>query len=266
MSLIGTLGEVQLADVLRVLASGRKTGLLTVAAAGREALLRLERGAVVHAVSGRLSGDPAVLDLFGWPDGQLSFVPDEKAVDPNVSRPLEVLVEEGLREGPLLHRMHAYFTSDRLVFQMAAQPPEGAVVMIGLTEWAVLRQLDGARELRELLPACGISREEAQRAIFALADAGFVEKLELHRTLRVLTLARGAAGAEVDARLEEDWRRSTHFADGVLRLEVRAGRDRAAVLGVTFRTGLARNVALSRATQAELGLKEGDEVSVRPAP
>ena len=265
MSLIGTLGEIPLADVLRLFATGRKTGLVTVAAAGRESLVRLEKGALVHAVSGRLSGEAAVLDLFGWTDGQLSFVPDDKTVDPNVTRPLEALIEEGLREGPLVHRMNAFFTSDRLVFQMAKDPPEGAICTIGTAEWSVLRVLDGQKELREVIVATGLDGLEVQRVLFALSEAGFLEKLELHRSLRAQAQSRGATGAEVDAKLEEEWRKSMRFALGVLRIEVRAGRDRSTTLVVAFRPGLARGLGLPKATLAELGLKEGDEVTVRPS-
>jgi uncharacterized protein DUF4388 len=266
MSLIGTLSEIPLADVLRLFASGHKSGLVTVAAAGREALLRLDKGRLVHAVSGRLAGEAAVLDLFGWTEGQLTFVPDEKVVEANVSGPLEALIEEGLREGPLLHRMNTFFNSDRLVFQMAASPPEGAICTMGTTEWSVLRVLDGRKDLREVIAAAGMGRLEVQRVLFALADAGFLEKLELHRTLRVQALARfGATGAEVDAKLEEEWRRSMRFSEGVLRVEVRAGRDRMAVLVVAFRPGLARQIGLPKATLAELGVREGDELTVRPA-
>ncbi len=269
MSLIGTLDEVRLADVLRLFGAGRKTGLLTVSAAGREALLRLDRGNLVHAACGRLAGDDAVIDLFGWTEGQLSFVPDEKPVDPNVTRSLHALIEEGQRDGPLLHRLHGFFTSDRLVFQMAPRLPEGATTMVGASEWAVLRQIDGQRELREVLASAGLPRRDVQRVLFSLTEAGFLEKLELHRTLKTQAPARfGSAAttaAEVDERLEEEWRRATRFALGVLRVEVRVSRDRSAILGVTFRAGLLRNVVLPRATLAELGLKEGDEVSVRPA-
>lgn len=265
MSLIGTLSEIPLADVLRLFASGRKSGLVSVAAAGREALLRLEKGVLVHAVCGRLSGPAAVVDVFGWTEGQLTFVPDEKSVDANVDRPLEALIEEGLREGPLAHRRNSFLTSDRLVFQMVERPPEGAVCMVGPSEWAVLRVLDGQKELRELSAAAGLEREEVERVLFALAEAGFLDKVELHRTLRVQSLARsGAAGVELDEKLEEEWRRSVRFALGVLRVEVRAGRDRSATLGVAFRPALVRHVALPKATLAELGLREGDEVSVRP--
>jgi hypothetical protein len=267
MSLIGTLDEIPLADVLRLFATGRKTGVLTVAASGREALVRLNHGAIVHAVSGRLAGDAAVLDLFGWTEGQLSFVPEERTVEANVTRAVEALIEMGLREGPLFHRMTAFFTSDRLVFQMVARPPEGVQVTMGAAEWAVLRTLDGQREFREVLEAAGVGRADAQRVIFNLAEAGFVERLELHRGLRAQAQGRfgTVAGAEVDEKLEGEWRRSMRFADGVLRVEVRAGRDRSVALGVAFRPSLARTIVLPRSTFTELGVKEGDEVSVRPA-
>ena len=49
MSLLGDLGEVQIGDVLRVFAASRKTGVLTVAGPGRQAVLHLQKGALVPA-------------------------------------------------------------------------------------------------------------------------------------------------------------------------------------------------------------------------
>jgi hypothetical protein len=264
MSLIGTLDEFPLADVLRLFATSRKTGLLTVAGPGREALVRFDKGTVVHALSGRLQGEVAIVDLFGWADGQLSFVPDEKVTDANVAKTLEDLIEEGVRDGKHRHRVHSFFTSDRLVFQWA-EPGETGEYLMGRSEWRVLRALDGERELREVVTACGLPLEEVQQLLFQLAEAGFVEKLELHKSLRVQAAGRGGAeGAEMDARIEDEWRKSLRFADGVLNVEVRAGRDRRTTLGVTFRPALVRNLVLPRGILGLLQVKEGDEVSVRP--
>jgi hypothetical protein len=266
MSLIGTLNDVRLADVLRLFGSTRKTGLLTATAPGREALVRLERGVVVNAVSGRLQGDDAVIDLFGWGDGQLTFVPEEKAVDRNVTKTVELLVEEGLRDGPTFHRMQEVMSSDRLVFQMAAQPPEDAICTLGPKEWGVLRVLDGLRDVREVVEASGQSRTEVARVLFALTEAGFLERLELARTLKAQALGRlGGAAAEVDGRLLAEWRRAARFADGVARIEVGVGRSRLAVVDVAFRPGLGRTVNLPRATIAELAVREGDDVIVKPS-
>ena len=79
MSLIGTLGEVKVADVLRLFADGHKSGILTLTAGTQQAVVRFHKGGIVHASAGRLQGDDAVLDLFGWTEGQLSFIPEDKA-------------------------------------------------------------------------------------------------------------------------------------------------------------------------------------------
>src|SRR5574341_1398297 len=150
MSLIGTLTEIKIADVLRLFAAGRKTGLLTATAKGAEAIVRFQKGAVVQAACGRLQGEDAVLDLFGWPDGQLTFVPEEKSVTPNVRRDVESLIAEGVRTGDRVHRLNQLIPTDRVVFQMAAGPANDDVrYSVGAAEWRVPRHLDGVMALGE---------------------------------------------------------------------------------------------------------------------
>src|SRR5437868_12299411 len=99
MSLIGTLDEMKIGEVLRLFADGQKTGILTVTAGSQQAVVRFHKGGIVHASAGRLSGDEAVLDLFGWKEGQLSFIPEEKGpTGPgNVTKDVGALVDEGQR-------------------------------------------------------------------------------------------------------------------------------------------------------------------------
>ena len=47
MSLLGDLGEVKIGDVLQVFSTSRKTGVLTVAAPGRQAVLHLQKAIAV---------------------------------------------------------------------------------------------------------------------------------------------------------------------------------------------------------------------------
>lgn len=266
MSLIGTLGEVKLADVLRLFAAGKKTGLLTVAADGQEAALRFEKGAIVHALSGRLHGEDAVLDLFGWKKGQLTFVPEEKTVTANVHRAVDALVLEGLREGERVHRMHELIPNDRVVFQLGPGPGEGAEAFpLTPPVWKVLRALDGARELREVVEASKLPRPEVMRTVAELAEHGFVERVEA-KPLRVQA-AHGLTRkdvAEVDERLESEWMKVPRFGRGVARVEVRSPGGRAVTVPVAFRSGLFRDVVLPRAAVADLGVHEGDDVLVRP--
>lgn len=266
MSLIGTLDEIKLADVLRLFASGRKTGVLKASTGERQALLNLRDGHVVHAESGRLLGEEAVFDLFGWQEGQLTFVPVEQPVAPNVDRDIESLIEEAQRVGASFHRRRNLIPSDRMCFQMGPPPAApDARVAVGPTEWAVLRCLDGLRDVRELVEATGLSRESVLDVLCALLDAGFLERVEPSRALRVQS--QGVFGkdeAGLDERVEQEWLKLARFGDGILRIEVRSRTGRRQTLPVSFRQGLFRDVHLPRAVLTSLGVREGDDVTVRP--
>jgi hypothetical protein len=268
MSLIGNLEEIKIADVLRLFASGRKTGRLTVTAEEDQTTLRFQRGVVVHAHAsqGRLTGEDAVLDLFGWKAGQLTFIPEEKTVTPNVTRGVDQLVLDGLRLGDVFHRMNEAIPSDRAVFQMSGGPAdEEKRLALGARDWRVLRLCDGSREVREVAEASKVARTEVMRLLFEAMEAGFVERVEPQKGLRAQ--AQGLFGkeqAEIDPRLDEEWRRLLHFARGVRRVEVRSGPGRSAALPAVFKAGLVREVHLPRNVFTELGLREGEDVSVKP--
>jgi hypothetical protein len=276
MSLIGTLSEIKLADVLRLFASGRKTGVLTASVPGQEAVLRIHKGVIVHAVSARLQGDEAVLDVFGWTDGQLTFVPEERAVAPNVTHGLEVLIFEGEQQGPTFHRMNSYIPSDNVVFQMA-MPREGARCSLGLEEWKVVRHIDSVRDVREIVEATGLSRGQVAKALFELGEAGFLEKVDLQKRLRAQASrafssfsllapdARTPDAVELEAKLHDEWRKAPRFNRGVLRVELRTlGYKKAATMPAVFRSGLARDVHLPRPLLQELSVREGEDLLVRP--
>jgi hypothetical protein len=266
MSQIGTLEDTRIADVLRLLAAGRKTGLLVVAAPKRRAQVHFQKGVVVHAVAGRCRGEEAVLDLFGWKQGQLSFVPKEQAVTPNVIRDVEALVEEGLRLGDSFHRMRQLVPSERVVFQMAPAPDDAEFrCSFGPGAWTVLRLLDGVRDLREVADAARLPRADVMQIAFELADRGLIERLDMLKSLRAQ--AQGLFGkdpATVDERLDDEWRRALRFAAGVFRVEVRSLAGRTLVVPVSYKPGLIRDIHLQRATLAELAVVEGENVNVRP--
>jgi hypothetical protein len=268
MSLIGNLEEIKIADVLRLFAQGRKSGRLIVTDDEEQSTLRFQKGAVVHAHAshGRLSGEDAVLDLFGWKAGQLTFVPEEGSVAPNVQRGVDLLIRDGLRRGDAFHRMNQAIASDRATFQMSGGPAdEQTLLSIRACDWRVLRLCDGSRDLRELVDAVKLPRSEVMRAVFEALEAGFLERVESQKGLRAQ--AQGLFGretAELDVQIEEEWRKLLHFGRGVHRVEVRSAAGRSATLRAAFRSGLIREVHLPRGVFGELGLRDGEDVQVKP--
>jgi hypothetical protein len=187
---------------------------------------------------------------------------------PNVARTLDALVLEGMRVGDTVHRMQALIPSDRVSFQMSAGPADAETrYSVGAAEWRVLRHLDGIRDLREVVEAARLPRAEVTKVIFEMAQAGFLERVEPQRSLRVQ--AQGLFGrdaAEVDERIDAEWRRIARCSGGVQRVEVRSLGGRIAQLPVVFRAGLIRDIHLPRAVLVALSLREGEELFVRPAP
>jgi hypothetical protein len=266
MSLIGTLGEIKLADVLQLFASTRKTGLLTVSGSEGQVSLRFHRGTLVYAASGRLQGDDAVLDLFGWKDGQMNFVPEDKEVTANVTGRIEAFVDEGPRVGERTHRMNLLIPTDRIVFQMKTEPPADVRYPVGATEWQVLRVLRDLVDVRQVVEASQLGRAEVLRVLFEMTEAGLLERVDVEKTLRVQALGRfGKDTAELDPRIEEEWKRVASLEAGVRLVEVSLAGKKPVLLGATFRAGLNREIHLPRTTLAELGLKGGEDVWVRPA-
>jgi hypothetical protein len=273
MSLIGTLNEIKLADVIRLFASTHKTGTLKVLAPDCEAVLGLREGTIVYASAGALAGDEAVLDLFGWKDGQLAFVADEAEALPNVTRGVDALILEGYT----LHRAQELIPNDQVVFQ-AAQRPIGADVRysIGPEEWRVIRLVDGVRNVREIATSARLRRPDVLRILCELNDAGFLERVEMHKTLRAQLqppfasfslLAPGVEAdevAELDEGLSQDWRKAQRFSRGVERIKVRSLNGKSVRLTVSFRPGTGRDIYLSRPALMKLGVREGDAVTVRP--
>ena len=270
MSLIGTLGEIKLADVLRLFATGKKSGLLTVADGAHQAQVRFQKGAIIHASAGRAQGQDVIFDLFGWKAGQLSFVPEERLVTPNISRDVDALIVEALKVGDSFHKMRELIPSDRVVFQMAEGPAEGKVYPVGRKAWSILRLADGVFDVAEIVDESELPRADVVQMLYELTQAGFLEKVDVLRMLRATSKGVSAKGllggdtAEVDERFDTEWRKVRRFENGALRIEIRTAARRSSPMSVSVRAGLVREVLLPRGLLSGLGLRDGDEVSVRP--
>jgi DNA-binding response OmpR family regulator len=69
----GRLQEVSLPEVLQIIEGGRKTGLLKVTAAGREARIYIREGQILDAELASYQGARVVYIVIGWVRGEFSF-------------------------------------------------------------------------------------------------------------------------------------------------------------------------------------------------
>ncbi|MBN2371795.1 MAG: DUF4388 domain-containing protein [Vicinamibacteria bacterium] len=266
MSMLGTLDEISVEQVLRMLIEGRKTGLLRVTDGNRQALIYMDLGRITHAAASRLEGKKAVWDIMGWQQGSVTFLAGDHPFEANVSESTPALIEEALREGGRFHRMREIISSDRLVFQLAAVPKDDQTRFeIGIREWRVIRAVDGVRDVRGVVEATQLSREETQAVLFELIERGFVERSEPPKALKTRTSRKlGREAIELSDSLLDDWKRGVRFTYGVFLVEARSPNGRNRRLSPQFAPGPPGEAGLSRDVFEDLSLQEGQEIYVRP--
>ena len=96
-SISGRLEQVSLPDVLQLLSSGSKTGMLMLSTTEQKAKVCLDKGRVINCLCDGIEGEDAFYKLLNWKDGEFSFRSDLPAMDPRISVPLDNLLLEGFR-------------------------------------------------------------------------------------------------------------------------------------------------------------------------
>ena len=101
-ALEGNLSHLDLPGVIQMLSQTRQTGALHVNAAAADGIIFFDAGEVVHAESGDLIGDPAVVMIVKSCDslekGVYKFVPGHAAMTRTVLRSVTELMLDALRE------------------------------------------------------------------------------------------------------------------------------------------------------------------------
>lgn len=87
MPLVGSLKELNLAALIQLNCQEMNEVKISLEYLGKEGAIYCSRGNVVHAVSGSLSGAPAVVDLLGWQGGNFRVQ--------NHTAPTEVTITQG---------------------------------------------------------------------------------------------------------------------------------------------------------------------------
>ncbi len=97
MSMRGNLHDMSVADLIQVNCQDRKTALLTIQSAGRQADIYFKDGNVVHAIMENQEGEEVVYQILSWEEGifnlQTGIEPPSTTIDRNWSG----LLMEGAR-------------------------------------------------------------------------------------------------------------------------------------------------------------------------
>lgn len=172
--LVGNLAQVSLVDVLKLLASGRQTGVLRLTDAASMGEIFVEDGNVVHAVTEGQMGEGAVYALMAWQRGNFSFAAEVPAPESSITMPTDRVLEEGSLHASEWREIKSVIPSADAVFRLSASGSDGAV-SLEPEEWQVLAKVDGERDVSEISEALTWDALLVSKVLLKLVRSGLLE-------------------------------------------------------------------------------------------
>jgi hypothetical protein len=173
-ALTGSLSQLPLVDLLKMLAAGGQSGHLGLSSGLDHGDLFLLQGELVHAESDIHVGEAAFARLVAWPSGQFRFEPQVLAPEKTIEKPLERLLAESARAASERDAIRKVVPNMDVVPRLVRKAP-GPSVTIEAVDWEILAILDGQSTAAELARERKADELDFARALYRLKLLGLVE-------------------------------------------------------------------------------------------
>ncbi len=176
----GTLSQMNLSEILKLLISGNKTGRLELTKENKKGNIYLKEGAILSVKWNKKSGVDALYELMTWMSGDFNFAPDipvdsidevgfDKGIQ-NIDEWSRIISEEW-------NSIRKIIPSIDMVFKMSTNktPKE---VNLRAEEWKALANINGTKSIAEIADGLGLSEFDISRIIYRLYKEGLIEETE----------------------------------------------------------------------------------------
>lgn len=172
MALLGTLAEFQVDDILVLLGSTKKTGVLAVEAPRRTGRVWVDAGHVVGAeMTGHSEAHDVVFELLRLPEGKFSFeagaAPSELMAPQDVSEVLAA-ARTRLTEWRDIERVVPSLAS---IVRLDAEAGGEPVLHITADDWKVIAAIGAGGPVKIVADKLGLAEFDACKAVKTVVDA-----------------------------------------------------------------------------------------------
>lgn len=173
MALLGTLAEFQVDDILVLLGTTKKTGVLVVESPRRSGRVWVDAGHVVGAeMAGHAEAHDVVFELLRLPEGKFSFE--------SGSAPAELMAPQDVAAvlAAARNRLAEWRDVERVVPSLASvvrlDPDAGGepVLHISAEDWKVVAAIGAGGPVKRVAEKLGLAEFDACKAVKAVVDAG----------------------------------------------------------------------------------------------
>ena len=172
--LTGSLAQLPLVDLLKMLAAGGQTGRLELTSGLDQGAVYLAHGELVHAESDMITGEAAFVRLAGWPSGQFRFDPQVQAPRRSIEKPMDRLLADSARAASEREALRRVVPNMDVVPRLAKKAP-GPTITIDGADWELLASVDGESTAAQMASARGIEDIDMAKTLYRLKLAGLVE-------------------------------------------------------------------------------------------
>ncbi|MDQ1437951.1 MAG: resuscitation-promoting factor RpfA [Acidimicrobiaceae bacterium] len=172
MALLGTLAEFQVDDVLVLLGTTKKTGVLAVEAPRRSGRVWVDAGHVVGAeMAGHTEAHDVVFELLRLPDGKFSFE--------SGSAPADLMAPQDVSDvlAAARSRLAEWRDIERVVPSLSSivslDPEAGGepVLHISADDWRIVAAIGAGGPVKLVADRLGLAEFDACKAVKAVVDA-----------------------------------------------------------------------------------------------
>jgi hypothetical protein len=173
-ALTGSLAQLSLVDLLKMLAAGGQSGMLELTSGLDQGEIYLVKGEIVHAQCDMQIGDTAFGRLISWPNGQFRFEGQVPPPARSLEKPLDQLLAEAARAASEREAVRRVVPNMDVVPRLARKAP-APTVTIEAADWVVLAMVNGAASAADLAREAGVEEIEFAKQLYRLKLHGLVE-------------------------------------------------------------------------------------------
>jgi hypothetical protein len=172
--LSGSLAQIPLADLLRMLGAGAQTGRLRLTSGLDVGDAYVDRGDIVHAETDGTMGEAAFGRLLSWPNGTFMFEPGITSLDRTIEKSLDVLMAESAKAASEREAIRRIIPSTDAIPRLVRELPMPSITIEG-TDWRILARMDGHTSIAAMAFDLGYEEPEMVRQLIRLKNAGLFE-------------------------------------------------------------------------------------------
>jgi hypothetical protein len=170
----GSLSQFKIIDIVRLLSSEGKTGVLNLQRGKEKGEVYVIKGALVHAICKDGVGEEAVFFMLTWVDGTFNFTPNVMSEEKTIEKNTLTLLEEKIKQLEEWQQIKEIISSQDIVFRLSSKraPDE---VKLKHDSWSVLSQIDGKKTVDEISNELKIGEYDTSRNLYGLFSSGLIE-------------------------------------------------------------------------------------------